>query len=98
MHIDTNCLLKRNPDIVSSEIDGETVMMDKSFEKYFGMKDIATRIWHLLENETSLQQLCKQLTTEYEVSFEQCLKDVEPFICELIKQDMVNMTEPVTGG
>lgn len=94
MPLAPHSLIKRNPDIVSSEIDGETVMMDTSFEKYFGMKSVASHIWVLLEEETSLQALCEQLTREYAVSPEQCLDDVEAFILALLEQDMLRIREP----
>jgi len=94
MKIRPDSLIQRNQEIVSSEIDGETVMMDTGFEKYFGMKAIATRIWQLAEHEISFQSLCETLTREYEVSLEQCHKDVLPFIQELDEQNMIHLKHP----
>ncbi len=42
MELTPDSLIKRNEEIISSEIDGETVMMDLNFEKYFGMEAIGT--------------------------------------------------------
>ena len=94
MDIHQHSLIQRCSNIVSSEIDGETVMMDTNFEKYFGMKTIGTRIWQLLEQEISFQSLCEQLTGEYEVSMEQCMEDVKPFIQELCDQEMIRLKTP----
>lgn len=91
MKIYPDSLIQRNSNIVSSEIDGETVMMDTSFEKYFGMKAIGTHIWQLLEEEISLQTLCEELTREFDVSMEQCVKDITPFIQELSDQGMIQI-------
>ena len=91
MKIDSRSLIQRCSSIVSSEIDGETVMMDNSFEKYFGMKAIGTRIWQLLEKETSLQRLCEALVKEFDVSPEQCMEDIIPFLQELSEQDMIKI-------
>lgn len=93
MKISPNCLIQRDQNIVSSEIDGETVMMDTSFEKYFGMKAIATRIWQIIEQQTSLQTLCEMLVEEYDVSMEQCMEDIQPFIHELAEQKMIRLTQ-----
>ena len=93
MEIKPDSILRKNPNIVSSEIDGETVMMDTDFEKYFGMRAVGTRIWQLLEQDTSLQNICQQLVEEYEVTLEQCQEDVAPFLNELAKQDMLILVE-----
>lgn len=89
MKIHSDSLLKRSANIVSSEIDGETVMMDSHFEKYFGMRAIGTRIWQLLEKETSLKDLCEQLTKEFDVQPEQCMEDITPFLNELLTHQMI---------
>ena len=89
MALTQESLIRRNEEIVSSEIDGETVMMDLDFENYFGMEVIGTRIWQLLENEMTVQALCETLTREFEVEIEQCLEDVVPFLDDLSKNQMI---------
>jgi hypothetical protein len=89
MELKFDSLIKRNEQIISSEIDGETVMMDLNFEKYFGMEAIGTRIWQLLENETSLTALCEKLTEEFEVGMEQCMEDVLPFVSDLSENGII---------
>jgi len=91
MHISSDSVFQRNTDIVSSEFDGETVMMDTSFEKYFGMRAVGTRIWQLLESDQTLSSLCEVLTQEYEVEAEQCMQDILPFIEDLLKQEMIQV-------
>ncbi len=89
MEINSDSLIKRNEAIISSEIDGKTVMMDLNFENYFGLENIGTRIWQLLVNETSLEALCEKLTDEFDVEIDQCIKDVLPFLNTLYKNDMI---------
>jgi len=86
-------LLIQNPAICSREFDGETVMMDESLENYFGLDEVGTRIWQLLESKLSLSDLCEKLTLEYDVAHEQCLTDITPFIEQLIKDNMIIMTK-----
>ena len=89
MPLSSDSVLQRNADIVSNEFDGETVMMDTSFEKYFGMRAVGTRIWQLLESDQTPQSLCDQLTQEYEVDTKQCMEDILPFLESLLKQEMI---------
>jgi hypothetical protein len=89
MTLNSDSLIKRNEEIISSEIDHETVMMDLNFENYFGLEAIGTRIWLLLENETSINTLCEKLTEEFDVEMDQCMKDVLPFLSDLSKNGMI---------
>lgn len=79
----------RNPEIVSSEIDGETVMMDIDFEKYFGLKEVGTRVWQLLESETTPEIICRSLLDEYDVDKTTCEADLAVFLNELAEMQMI---------
>ena len=91
MQISAETILKRSSSIISSEIDGETVMMDTAFSSYYGLKEIGTHIWRLLESARSVRNICEELTGEYEVSYEQCLEDVLPFLEALREQQMIEI-------
>jgi len=91
MKISADSIIQRNEDIISSEIDGETVMMDSSFTSYFGLKEVGTLIWQLLEEQHSVHEICERLTDEYDVSFDQCLQNTLPFLEELHKQQMIEI-------
>lgn len=93
MNINQQSMLTRNPDIIFSEIDGETVMMDLNFEDYFGMDTIGSRVWQLLEKELTIEQLCNTLMDEYEVSYETCLKDLTTFLKALAEQEMISILD-----
>jgi len=81
--------LLQHPDIFSREFDGETVMMNKSLDNYFGLDEIATRIWQILEKKHSLIEIRDILIKEYDVSPDQCIQDVQPFIEKLIEDELV---------
>ena len=91
MQISADSIIQRNRDIISSEIDGETVMMDSSFSSYFGLKEVGTCIWQLLEERHSVHEICETLTNKYDVSHEQCLEDILPFLEELHRQKMIEI-------
>ena len=82
-------VLHRNSEIISTEIDGETVMMDAEFENYFGMAAVATRIWNFLEKEISFDELCTKLMKEFEVEEQQCRNEVLKFLAQLHDKDLL---------
>lgn len=82
-------VLCRNSEIISTEIDGETVMMDAEFENYFGMASVATRIWNFLEEEISFDDLCAKLIETFDVEEQQCRDEVMKFLGQLQDKDLL---------
>ena len=66
-----------NPDVISQEVSGETVILDLNSENYFGLDEVGTRIWQLIEEKGNLQAIVDQLLSEYDVGEDQLLEDLE---------------------
>jgi len=49
MEVSINQTVKLLPDVLSQEVDGETVLLNLNSENYFGLDEIGTRIWQLLQ-------------------------------------------------
>ncbi len=47
--ISTETIITQIEEIVASDIDGETVMMSIENGEYYGLDDIGSRIWELIE-------------------------------------------------
>ena len=75
-----NTVICRNPNAISSELDGEAVILDMELGKYHSLDSTGTRIWALLEDKISLDDMVLQLIEEYSVEREQCTTEVEEFI------------------
>jgi len=81
--------IERDPDLVHAGVDGETVMMSIQHGHYFGLNEVGSRIWALLETPTSLGQLRSQLMAEYQVDAAECRQDVDAFVGELLSLGIV---------
>lgn len=79
----------RNNETISGRLHDELVMMDIEKGKYFSLNPVATRIWDMLENPFSINELCAQLMDEYEVEVEQCFGEVEALLVEMKKLGLV---------
>ena len=90
--MDQNTLIKRNEELLSSEMDDELVMMNLENNNYFGLNKIGKDIWEQLDEPITLENLCKSLTQKYDVSFEQCKNDVSIFIDKLVEVNIVETT------
>jgi hypothetical protein len=78
-------------ELVSSDLDGETVMMSVENGKYYGMDPIGSRIWALIKQPRSVSELCDILLTEFNVDRERCDRDVLDFLNELAKDNLVKI-------
>jgi hypothetical protein len=81
--------LERNDGFIQTQIDGETVMMSIENGEYYGLAAVASQIWQLLEKPNDLQSIVEKLTSEYDVSFEQCQIDVTEFIQNMLDEEIV---------
>lgn len=84
-------LLQRNPDLVAADLDGELVMMSAEAGRYYGITGVGARAFELLSSPTSMNTLVEVITEEYEVTPEECRRDVRIFIAELLKNDLVQI-------
>ena len=89
--LELGVLLVRNPDIFASEIDDEMVMMDDAQGLYFGLNSVARKVWQLLESPMQYETLLNSLLESYQVDFQQCRIDVEPFLLKMIEHRLVRI-------
>lgn len=81
--ITTDIVISQIEEIVASDIDGETVMMSIENGKYYGLDDIGSRIWELIEKPIKVSDLIDTLLERFDVDRETCEKDVLKFLNEL---------------
>jgi hypothetical protein len=82
-------ILQRKGDLLFNAIDGEVVMLSIENSEYYGMDKVGSRIWELLEQPVSFQELVAKLMEEYEVSEQQCTDDTLAFLKKLTDKNLV---------
>jgi len=81
--ITTETIISQIEEIVASDIDGETVMMSIQNGEYYGLDDIGSRIWELIEKPVKVSDLIDILLERFDVDRETCERDVLKFLNEL---------------
>ena len=79
----------RNPELITASLEEDLVMLDIEQGKYFSLNPVAARIWELLENPSTNQDLCVVLENEFDVSSEQCAKEVKVLLAELLEMKLI---------
>ncbi|MEP0203736.1 MAG: PqqD family protein [Halioglobus sp.] len=80
-----------SPDVISQEVSGETVLLDLESENYFGLDEVGTRIWQLIESAGDLEAIFNTLMEEYDVDEEQLLGDLSDLVGEVEKLGLVKL-------
>ena len=73
----------RSPDSISTVLEGETVILDMESGVYSGLNEVGTVMWTLLENQTTFAELQQTILTEFDVTLEECSKNLISFLKEL---------------
>jgi len=71
---------RRNINIIDGELDGNQIMMHIERGKYFGLNKVGKRIWELVEQPRTFEEITSALLSEFDVSEIQCRREVEAFI------------------
>lgn len=79
----------RNPDLIGATIDDELVMMSVEHGQYYGLGGVGPRVWELIEQPRTLEQLVEQVLEEFEVEREVCEKDMVEFLEQMEKLGLV---------
>jgi len=82
-----------SPDVLSQEISGETVLLDLKSEGYFGLDRTATRIWQLLQENKSLEEVHDTMSAEFEVDPEVLRADLSNHLSELEAAGLISFSE-----
>lgn len=89
--IDATIPIIRHPDLVAAEMDGDLVMMSIERGEYFGVGGAGPRVWELLEQPVTLEQIAATLCAEFEVEAAVCRQDLLNFAQELLGLGLVRL-------
>ena len=81
--------LVRNHTLFASQIDNELVILDENKGQYYALNKVASTIWQLLGTPLIYSALLDTLISQYEVDRNQCEKEVQSFVSELIENKLI---------
>ena len=80
-------------DQVSTELEGEAVILHLGDGVYYGLNPVGARLWSLLEEPRAVSELRDALVADYEVDAETAERDVLELLGELMDRGLL---EPAT--
>ena len=89
MEISLNTRIVVSPEVLMQEISGESVLLDLKSESYFGLDEVGTRIWRLIERDGELMAVHAALLAEYDVDAARLERDLKELIGRLVNAGLV---------
>lgn len=77
---------------LSSTLGEETVILGVESGTYYGLDQVGTRIWSLLSEEHSIEEIRDVIVSEYDVTPERCAEDLVTLVQELVERGLVRVS------
>ena len=81
-------------DVLFQDVSGETVLLDMDSEQYFGLDEVGTRIWAMLNEGRAAGQIVDMLLEEYEVERVSLEADVNELLTSLLEAGLIEKADP----
>ena len=77
------------------DLNGDAVLLQLDTGEYYGLDNVAHRMWQLLSEKRDLEQVRAVLLAEFDVDAGQLSQDLEHFVeelvdCQLLKVEVVS--------
>lgn len=77
---------------ISSELAGEAVLLQLSSGIYYGLNEVGSRIWELIQQPKRFSEVLDTLLEEYDVQPEICKQELTRIVMELRAAELVEVT------
>ena len=86
-----NSIVRRKDEIISGDVDGETVMMSIEKGHYHSMNLTGNRIWEILENPCTVGKMIETLKDEFDAKPEVITEELYRFLDQLLESDIIQI-------
>ena len=84
-------------DNLTSDVEGEKVVLQTETETYYGIEGVGATAWDLLQQPHSIAELQEAIVSEYDVDPERCRRDLEAFVTDLVENGLVERVSDSAG-
>lgn len=92
--VDLESVIVRSASTLGAELDGVIILMSIENGEYYKLSETSIAVWTLIEKPISISDLCKILTSRYDVEESQVQSDVQEFINYLQELKLVALYRP----
>lgn len=91
--ISRHSIVVATSDQVSSDLKGEVAILDLKAGVYYGLDEVGARIWHLIQEPRTVDQIRDTLLQEYEVEPDRCEREVLALLQRLSDEGLLEVED-----
>jgi len=80
--------------VLFRDLDGEAVLLEIATGRYYGLNEVGTRIWSLLQLHGEIEAVHRDLLAEYHVPAHELRQDLLDFVGLLISRRLIELATP----
>ena len=94
MAISLDTRIQRDPAHVAAMTgERELAVMSVAQGAYFGLNEVATRIWQLTESVATVASICAAMQMEYEIDQARCEQEVVVCLAQMIAEGLIRVID-----
>ncbi|WP_435171508.1 PqqD family protein [Falsirhodobacter sp. 1013] len=78
-----------SPDCVACDVEGGVAILNLKTNIYFGLDEVGTKVWGLLQEPASLSDLSHSVSSEFDVSQADCENDISRLLDQMAQNGLV---------
>jgi hypothetical protein len=79
----------RAAEMLEADVNGEIVALHVERGQCYGLNGVASEIWRMLAEPTSVGEICEKLRAEYEVDSATCETEVRDLLANLREEGLI---------
>jgi hypothetical protein len=80
---------RRKPEAGFRVLEGQAIIAVSGRSEVHLLNEVGTRIWQLIDGQRGEDQIAAEIETEFEVTHEQAVRDVNEFVRDLTERGMI---------
>ena len=89
MNLQQESMFEIGENIFLADLDDEICIFCSSRAEYLNLNNTGSYIWKLIEKKYNFREIIEELIRDYEITEEVCISEVNDFITDLIKREII---------
>jgi uncharacterized protein YaiI (UPF0178 family) len=94
MRITLDSVVSQSHGLASALLDRDLIILNPEGDNYVGLDNFGRRVWDLLAEACVVNDLCRQVTTEYQGDAQEITTDIVDFLNELHADSLIQIKDP----
>ena len=96
-NLNLDSIVQRYSDLMSADVDEDTVMVNVETGFYYAVSDVARAIWEAIERPTRISDLIDDLSATHDVDRSECEEQTLAFLETMLAERLLQVSDGPTS-